>query len=78
RRARDVAAAETALMQLADDICQTVREHPAFEHEGRTRIAELREEAAGLRRSAEEAEREAAAAGFLVQWLERVAHDELY
>ena len=78
RRARDVAAAEAALMTLADDICHVVRAHPAFEYEGRQRISELRKEAEGYRRAAEEAERDAERAQFLVQWLERVAADELY
>jgi hypothetical protein len=78
QRQRDVQAATDALLALADDICQTVREHPAFEQDGREHIVALREQAADLRRQAEAAEREAEAAGFLVLWLERVAHDELF
>jgi hypothetical protein len=78
RQARDVQAATDALLALADDICRTVREHPAYEQEGRQHIATLREQAAEMRRQADAAEREAEAAGFLVLWLERVAHDELF
>ena len=78
RRARDVQAAEHALLELADDICRTVREHPGFQQDGRDNIASLRERAAEMRRVAADAERQAEQAGFLVQWLERVAQDELY
>jgi hypothetical protein len=78
QRERDVQAATDALLALADDICRTVREQPSFEQEGRRHIADLRERAMEMRRQAEAAEREADAAGFLVMWLERVAHDELY
>lgn len=78
RSARDVRAAEQALLALADDICNTVREHPAFEKEERAKTAALRAHAADLRRQADAAEREADKAGCIVQWLERVAADELY
>ena len=78
QRQRDVQAASDALLGLGDDICQAVRDQPAYEQEGRQHIAALREQAAEMRRQADEAEREAEAAGFLVLWLERVAHDELF
>lgn len=78
RRARDVQAVEQALLALADDICQAVREHPAYEQDGRRHISALHEHAAQKRREAAEAEREADAAGSFVQWLARAAADELY
>lgn len=78
RRARDVQAAERALLDLADDICAALREHPEWEHEGRRQIATLHREAAQKRREADEAEREAETAKVLVLWLERAAQDELF
>lgn len=77
-RARDVQAATDALLGLGDSICQALREHPEWEAEGRAHIAALREQAAEARRKADEAERQADGAQFLVQWMQRAAHDELY
>lgn len=78
RRARDVQAAEQALLALADDICAALREHPEWEQEGRAHITELHAEAAQKRREADAAERQAEGARYLVQWLERAAKNELY
>lgn len=77
-RARDVQAATDALLALGDDICQALRQHPEWEAEGREHIAGLRKQAEEARRKAAEAERQADDARFLVQWMERAAHDELY
>ena len=78
QRQRDVQAASDALLALADDICQAVREHPTWQDEGRREITALHEQAAQKRREADEAERQAEDARVLVMWLERVAHDELF
>lgn len=78
RQANDTKAAEQALLALADDICDALRAHPEWEQEGRGQIATLHAEAARKRREAEQAERDAEAANFLVQWLSRGARDELF
>jgi hypothetical protein len=78
QRRSDVQAASDALLALGDDICQAVRENPAWADEGRAHIADLRERAAEMRRQADAAEREADDAGVLVLWLDRVARDELF
>jgi hypothetical protein len=78
RSARDAKAAETALLALADEICDVLRAHPEWEQEGRAQIGTLHEQAEQKRREAEQAERDAERANFLVQWLSRGARDELY
>lgn len=78
RRRRNVAAAKQALVQLGDDICETVAKHPDWVREAESHVQRAQREADEARQAAEEAERRAARAGVLVQWLQHVAEGDLY
>jgi hypothetical protein len=78
QRNRDVQAATDALMVVADEICDVVRQHPEWTHEARGEVATLARRAEELRQQAVEAERQAAVVAFQVQWLSQVERDYLY
>jgi hypothetical protein len=78
KRSRNVAAAENALLALADTICETVRNHKEWEDEARERVAAAQAEAEAAMAQAKAAARRAEDAHSLVIHLERVAADELY
>ena len=77
-RQRNIAAAEAALLAHADLICEVMRAHPEWEDEVRAAMKAARDEAEEARRRADQAEQRAVETGFLAQWLERTAADELY
>lgn len=74
----DVKAVEEALLALGDEICQTVAAHPDWEDAARRRARASRDEAADLRRRADEAEQRAADAAVVEMWARRVADGELF
>ncbi len=78
RRNRNVAAAENALLQFADTICETVRKHPEWIGEAQERVAAAHAEAKEARRAAAEAEHRAEQAQFMVRHLGHIAMDNLY